>query len=107
MITGVQLVKIIEEFTKKKKISRKDFCESLEIPYQTLASWKTKNILPSLESLNKIAEYMNVSLGWLVCAPDIESELEKDDFLYQEYKQNREQFQEYLKVRDSLKNIFS
>ena len=50
----------------QNKISRKDFCESLEIPYQTLASWKTKNILPPLETINKIAEYMNVSLGWLV-----------------------------------------
>ena len=107
MRTSAELVEILDNYLKKKKISRRQFCALVDIPNSTISSWKSKNVLPSIEFVSKVAKFMNVSLDWLVYSSDIESELEKDDFLYQEYKQNREQFQEYLKVRDSLKNIFS
>ena len=66
MRTCVQLVEILENYLKEKQISRRQFCTLVDIPTSTIASWKAKNVLPSIELVAKLARFMNVSLDWLV-----------------------------------------
>ena len=66
MRNGVELVEIIDSYLEGTKTSRRQFCEQIGIPNSTVASWKSKNILPNAELLVKVAGYMNVSVDWLI-----------------------------------------
>lgn len=66
MRTGVEIVEILDDFLSSRKLSRRQFCTLIDIPNSTIATWKSKNILPPLELIAKIAAFMNVSLDWLV-----------------------------------------
>jgi len=66
MRTSAEFVKILEDFLEEKKISRRQFCSLVDIPNSTISSWKSKNLLPSIELVAKVARFMNVSLDWLV-----------------------------------------
>jgi len=66
MRTSLEIVEILEEYLKKKKISLRQFSTLVDIPHSTIISWKKKNTLPSIEFMSKIAAFMNVSLDWLV-----------------------------------------
>lgn len=66
MRTSAEFVEILENYLKTKKISRRQFCSLVDIPNSTISSWKTKNVLPSIELVAKVAKFMNVSLDWLV-----------------------------------------
>ena len=64
--TFSELVEILENYLKEKKISRRQFCALVDIPNSTISSWKAKKVLPSIELVAKVAKFMNVSLDWLV-----------------------------------------
>ena len=64
--SGAEFVEIIDDFLKKKEISRRQFCSLIDIPNSTIASWKSKNVMPSVELVAKVAQFMKVSLDWLV-----------------------------------------
>ena len=66
MRISAEFVEILEKFLKEKKISRRQFCGLVDIPNSTISSWKSKNVLPSIELVAKVAKFMNVSLDWLV-----------------------------------------
>jgi len=66
MRSAIELVEIIDSYLSGKKLSRRQFSVLIDIPNSTIASWKTKNILPSVEFVAKVAKFMNVSLDWLV-----------------------------------------
>lgn len=70
-----EFVEILEDYLKEKKISRRQFCALVDIPNTTISSWKTKNILPSIELVAKIAKFMNVSLDWLVYGDLVENQV--------------------------------
>lgn len=66
MRSSAEFVEILENFLNEKKISRRRFCALVDIPNSTISSWKSKNVLPSIELVAKVAKFMNVSLDWLV-----------------------------------------
>lgn len=66
MRTSAEFVEILESFLQRKKLSRRQFCALVDIPNTTISSWKSKNVLPSIELVAKVARFMNVSLDWLV-----------------------------------------
>ena len=68
-----ELVEILENYKKKKKISRRQFCALVDIPNSTISSWKAKKVLPSIELVAKVAKFMNVSLDWLVYGEQYEN----------------------------------
>jgi len=74
----VQLVEILEAYLEEKKISRRQFCALVDIPTSTIASWKAKNVLPSIELVAKLARFMNVSLDWLVYGENPETTLSEN-----------------------------
>jgi len=84
MRTCGQLVEILEAYLEEKKISRRQFCALVDIPTSTIASWKAKNVLPSIELVAKLARFMNVSLDWLVYGENPETTLREntDENLY-------------------------
>lgn len=66
MKNGVELVETIDLLLKEKNLTRKDFCETINIPASTIATWKTRNIFPTIDVLSLIANKLNVSLDWLI-----------------------------------------
>ena len=62
MRNGIELVDILDKYLKEKGISRRQFCALTDIPNSTVATWKSKNRLPSVELAAKVAKFMNVSL---------------------------------------------
>ena len=81
MRTSSELVEILDNYLKEKNLSRRQFCALVDIPNTTISSWKTKNVLPSIEFVAKIAKFMNVSLDWLVNG-DLVEEYEIFDLNY-------------------------
>ena len=66
MRNGIELVDILDKYLKEKGISRRQFCALTDIPNSTVATWKSKNRLPSVELAAKVAKFMNVSLDDLI-----------------------------------------
>lgn len=66
MKNGIQLVETIDLLLQEKNLTRKDFCKSINIPPSTIATWKTRNICPTVDVLSVIADNLGISLDWLV-----------------------------------------
>lgn len=66
MRTCLEIVEIIENYLKEKKLSLRKFSALVDIPHSTILTWKKKNTLPSIEFISKIASFMNISLEFLV-----------------------------------------
>ena len=65
MFNGIVLVDKIDELSKELGITRKEFASTLKMSPSTIATWKTRNILPPLETLEVIADFFEVSVEWL------------------------------------------
>ena len=65
-ISGIDFVKRIDMLLKEKNKTRKELCESLSILQGTMATWKTKDIMPPIHTIYLIAKELNVSIDWLV-----------------------------------------
>ena len=65
-ISGIELVNRIDKVLKNRNQTRKDFAEKLDINASTIATWKTKDIMPPVQLLYKICVELNVSLNWLI-----------------------------------------
>lgn len=72
MKNGIQLVERINFLLKLKKQTRNEFCKSINIPPSTIATWKSRNIYPTVDVLSVIAFNLGVSLDWLVNGEDDE-----------------------------------
>lgn len=70
MRSSSELVAILDDYLESRKISRRQFCALVGIPNSTISSWKSKNVLPSIELVAKVSKFMNVSLDWLVTGED-------------------------------------
>lgn len=104
MRTCEEFLKILDDYLKTKNLSRRQFCILTDIPTTTLSSWKSKNLLPSVEFVAKIAKFMNVSLDWLVNGDEniIESIQEPEDLSYDINTQKKLSSDEFLSLLDKL-----
>ena len=75
---AINFAKSHNPYLEEKKISRRQFCALVDIPTSTIASWKAKNVLPSIELVAKLARFMNVSLDWLVYGENPETTLSEN-----------------------------
>ena len=66
MCSGSEFVKRIDECLNELNLTRKEFCETIKIIPSTMATWKTRNILPPVETIEKIAQELHVSCEWLL-----------------------------------------
>lgn len=63
--SGVVFLNKIDTILKEQNRTRKNFCESLGILQGTMATWKTKNIMPPIHTILLISKELEVSLDWL------------------------------------------
>ncbi|GHU59998.1 hypothetical protein AGMMS49975_28420 [Clostridia bacterium] len=49
-----------------KNVNQKQFATDLELSYSTVKKWRTNNSNPSVELIAPIAEYLGVSVYWLL-----------------------------------------
>lgn len=73
-ISGIDFLNKIDAVLKDQNRTRKSLCEKLSILQGTMATWKTKNIMPPIDTIHKIAKELMVSVDWLVSG-DIDFEL--------------------------------
>jgi transcriptional regulator with XRE-family HTH domain len=64
------IVKRIDKTLKVKKGSRKDLCLSLELAPNTLSNWEIRKTVPAADIAIRIAEYLGVSVYWLITGKD-------------------------------------
>ena len=65
-ISGIKLINRIDDTLKDQNKTRKYLCEKLNILQGTMATWKTKNIMPPVDTIQKIAIELEVSAQWLI-----------------------------------------
>lgn len=66
MGSGIELVKRIDEVLNDMSNSRRQFAIETELNPSTMATWKTKNIFPPVETIILLAQKLDVSIDWLV-----------------------------------------
>lgn len=68
----------IELLIRKKKMTKKSFCEKLGISTGNLGDWKRGKSTPSTNKLIEIAAFFEVSLDWLMLGKEHKIEMLKD-----------------------------
>lgn len=75
----------IAELRKQKGLSQKEFAEFLKISPGNLCEWEKGRIEPSVEFLNIIADYFDVSIDYLVGRTD-DFDVTRNKFMPEEEK---------------------
>lgn len=66
MCGGIEFVNKIDSVLKDSNKTRKELAEKLNIIPATMATWKTKDIMPPIDTIQRIADELMVSIDWLV-----------------------------------------
>lgn len=66
MCSGLILGEKIDILIKEIGLTQTDLAKQINISQSTIASWKTRNSLPPIETISRIADFFQVSLEWLV-----------------------------------------
>lgn len=66
MCNGIDFVNRIDEVLLELNISKKDLSKALDLNTSTISNWKTSNSLPSVNIVNSLAEFLEVSTDWLI-----------------------------------------
>lgn len=56
----------IKYLRQSKELSQVQLAEKLGVAKQSVSNWENDNIMPSIEMLEKIADYFNVSTDYLL-----------------------------------------
>ena len=67
---GLQIVDRINDICRKKGIKKKDVSEALKLPDNCFSNWSARGTIPAGDICLKIAEYLNVSIEWLICGKE-------------------------------------
>lgn len=83
-MTGKDFSTRIDFLLKQKNQSRKILTEELGIASSTMSSWSaSKQAVPRADVVEKIADYFNVSIDWLVTGKEKDGLThEEADFIY-------------------------
>lgn len=66
MCNGIDFVNRIDLILEELCMSRKELGTFIDLGPSTISAWKTRNILPPVETIEKIASKLNVSIEWLL-----------------------------------------
>lgn len=66
MCSGIEFVNRIDSVLKDSNKTRKELAKKLNIIPATMATWKTKDIMPPVDTIQRIADELIVSIDWLV-----------------------------------------
>lgn len=62
----MEIVQRIEDLLKEKNIKKKKMLADLSLGINTFTNWKQRGTIPSADVLNKIADYLGVSVDYLL-----------------------------------------
>lgn len=84
----MNFVERIDEKLKEKNLKRLSLCDDLNLTHSALTDWKKRGTIPSGDICLKIANYLNVSVEWLLTgeekqAPQLSQEEEQFIGTYQ------------------------
>lgn len=66
MKNGADIVERIDKFLTEKNIKRTVFASAVGITNQSITDWKTRGTVPASDIALRIAEYLGVSVEWLI-----------------------------------------
>lgn len=69
-MNGVDFVKRIDEVLDSKKERRAPMLAALGLPRNAMNNWETNGNIPAADIAVRIADYLNVSVEWLVIGKD-------------------------------------
>jgi transcriptional regulator with XRE-family HTH domain len=69
-ITGCDIVKRVDEIAQKKGISRKHVLIDLGMNPSSFTDWSKRGTIPSADKALKVADYLGVSIRWLLTGED-------------------------------------
>lgn len=71
-ISGEKIVERIDFCLKKNKQNRVAMCKVLDKNPNLIAAWKMRNSIPQADIALEIADYLGVSIRWLITGQDEE-----------------------------------
>lgn len=92
MINSQELANTIKEVAKSKKIAVGKMLSDCELSVNTLSSMQSGGYRPRLETISKIADYLNVSVDYLLGKSEQKEKPSTDD----------EELNRLLKITDNL-----
>ena len=63
---GLQIVERITQICRTKKLVRKQISEALGLPDNCFSNWSARGTIPAGDICLKIADFLNVSVEWLI-----------------------------------------
>ena len=63
---GLQIVNRITQICEERKIVKKTVSEALGLPDNCFSNWASRGTVPAGDICLRIAEYLNVSVEWLI-----------------------------------------
>lgn len=66
MANGIYFVQRIDEILEKNGKKRAELLRDLELPRNSITNWSDRGNVPAGDICLKIAEYLNVSVEWLI-----------------------------------------
>ena len=64
---GMLIVERIDNLLKERNLNRVALAEAIGINPQNISAWSVRGTVPAGDICLKIAEYLNVSVVWLIC----------------------------------------
>ena len=100
-ISGIVFLNKIDEVLTEQGRSRKSLCDKLSILQGTMATWKTKDIMPAIDTIQRIAEELKVSVNWLISNSE---DFEKNEILLGQFSRKAIRLRIYKALEDKYKN---
>lgn len=82
----MEFVDRIDLKLKEKGIKRFSFCEDMNITHSALTDWSKRGTIPSADTVLKIANYLNVSMEWLLTGRNPEGITDEEAELLRRYR---------------------
>ena len=70
LTNGMLIVERIDNLLKERNLNRVVLAEAIGIKPQNISAWSVRGTVPAGDICLKIAEYLNVSIEWLICGKE-------------------------------------
>jgi len=70
LTNGMLIVERIDNLLKERNLNRVVLAEAIGIKPQNISAWSVRGTVPAGDICLKIADYLNVSIEWLICGKE-------------------------------------
>lgn len=96
-VSGISFLNKIDEVLAEQQRTRKSLCEALGILQGTMATWKTKDIMPPIDTIKRIAVALGVSVDWLITDS---KDFEETEHLLKKYSRHSIRLRVYVALKN-------